>query len=242
MKTLFKVILFLVIQPFSSISQVREFQNLDPKLIIPTLIKGAFQSSDKQSFQKVECYSNDTMSIVHDTTFYFKNGKDEFALMVFYTVKEPVYNFGLFQTGIIYFTKNDRNVWKEELSDMNISTISKHEAPPSYQIFNLGEGDYGLLIYDDFSGKMGFNYYWCDLYSVLYKKVFSLNTLIDSSGGREGKASIETKKSVFTKDKDLCIKTKGHVENFKKVDYTEFFRFNEEQSRYIQYKKINHIK
>jgi hypothetical protein len=242
MKTFLKIILFLVILPFCSISQDKEFDSLDSKLIIPTFIKGAFQSSDKKSFQKVECYSNDTLGIVHDTTFYFKSGKDELALMVFYTVKEPIDNFSLFQTGVIYFSKNDKNKWKEEYNDMNVSSISKHEAPPSYRLLNLGDGDYGLLIYDDYSGGKGFNYYWCDLYSVLYKKVFSLNTLIDSSGGREGKTSVETKKSVFIQGKDLCIKTKGHIENFKKVDYTDFFHFNEDQSRYIQYKKINHIR
>ena len=242
MKKISTITIVIFLQHFYSFSQDNIFLNLDDKIIIPTLIKGAFWNPNNSSFQKIDCYSSDTLSIVHDTTFYWKSNNQEYALIVFYMVVEPIDKFSTLQTGVLLLLKNDKNLWEKYLTDMDVSKILRYEAPPKYRLLNLGGEDYGILTYDDYSGSMGYSYYLCEIYSINRGKVFSLNSLIDSSGAKEKKDSIETIKNIFTVGEDLCIQTKGHFPKYKKVNYTDFFKYNEEQNRYLRYKTINNLK
>lgn len=233
---------FIFFRYFYLFSQDNTFQTLDDKITFPTLIKGVFWNPEGNSFQKIDCYSSDTLSIVHDTTFYWKSNNQQYALVVFYMVVEPIDNFSNIQTGVLLFQKNNDNLWQKTYIDMDVSKISRNEAPPKYRLLNLGGDDYGVLIYDDYSGKMGYDYYLCEIYSIDRGKVFSLNSLIDNSGAREGRDCIETTKNIFTIGEDLCIQTKGHISKYKKVNYIDFFRYNEEQRHYLLYKTIDKLK
>lgn len=151
-------------------------------------------------------------------------------------------HFGGVETGILLFEKTKEKFWVNELIKLNTTELSQFGHSPSYKLLQLKEDEFGLLIFDENYGNNGYFYYVCELHSFENGKVFTLNTLNDTTGAKEKNESIELIKKVFTqkigKQYNLCVGTKGIAENRKRVNKVECFSYQKEYNYYIPFKTI----
>lgn len=246
----FTLILF-IISCISSYGQESDFKNLNDSSILPKLIKNCVFDSKKGFYYLINTCSNsekDSIGIRLDTVIYYKTSQSERALVIAKSY-DGGGHFGETTTNFLTFTKNAKQLWENDDVWLNVTELSEWQERPNYKLLQLSEDEFGLLVYIDGAGNQGYFSYMGELFSLelgIREKLFQLYSLDDTSGALPQNECVELHKNIFTKKMPngqyyLCVSTKGHIAKMKKVNYVDYFKFEEEHNFFMKVKR-EHLK
>lgn len=249
-KALILGIISLFFSISNSFSQEKEqsipIPNIETKEYLSELLKQhllEWEDSSYHNYYKGTQF--DTSAITDYKVFYYTKDQKKYAIAVFALLRSGGH-FDNTETNILEFEKGKSSGWVNTRISLRVTGLSQWESPPKYKFLKLSNDDYGVLVAVNMYGSHGYFKYEAELFSLATGKVFQISTDEDNCGALSAKECLELQKDIFTKKMPngqyyLCVSTKGHIAKMKKVNYVDYFKFEEEHNFFMKVKR-EHLK